>query len=174
MNKLDWTDKMNRLTIKRNNVMSNFIHQASNWTIKHALSLGCNTIVIGNNKEWKRASKMSKVVNQSFVGIPHQMYIRQLQYKAENLGLSVIITEESYTSKYSFLDLEEIKKHEQYKGKRIKRGMFQSSKNKLINADVNDAYNIMRKVFPNAFANEVSGVGLHPSSSKYYLGNMDE
>lgn len=126
------------------------------------MSLGCNTIIVGNNKDWKRESKMSKKVNQSFIGIPHQMYIRQLQYKAENVGLSVVITEESYTSKYSFLDLEEIKKHEQYKGKRIKRGMFQSSKNKLINADVNGAYNIMRKVFSDAFANGVSGVGLNP------------
>ncbi|GKU84752.1 transposase [Niallia sp. NCCP-28] len=162
MNKLDWTDKMNRLTIKRNNIISNFIHQASNWTIKHALSLSCNIVVVGNNKDWKRESKMSKKVNQSFVGIPHQMYIQQLQYKAENVGLSVIITEEPYTSKCSFLDLEDICKHDTYKGKRVKRGMFKSAEGELINADVNGAYNIMRKVFSDAFANGVSGVGLHP------------
>lgn len=162
INNLDWTDRMNNLTIKRNNVISNFIHQASNWTIKHALSLNCNTIVVGNNKDWKRESKMSKRVNQSFVGIPHQMYIQQLQYKAENVGLNVIITEESYTSKCSFLDLEDVCKQSVYKGKRIKRSMFLSAENKLINADVNGAYNIMRKVFSDAFANGVSGVGLHP------------
>ncbi|MBL4951041.1 transposase [Neobacillus sp. YIM B02564] len=105
---------------------------------------------------------MSKNVNQSFVGIPHQMYIDQLKYKAENVGIQVIINEESYTSKCSFLDNEEIKKHKEYKGKRIKRGLFIGSTKKLINADVNGAYNILRKVFPNAFANGIEDVGLHP------------
>ena len=153
---------MNKLTTKRNNIVSNFIHQASNWTIKHAVSLGCNTIVVGNNKGWKQKSKLSKKVNQTFVGIPHQMYIQQLQYKGEEEGLNIVVTEESYTSKCSFLDEEEICKHSSYKGTRLKRGMFKSSAGKLINADVNGSYNIMRKVFPNAFANGVEDVGLHP------------
>ncbi|MBP3041281.1 IS200/IS605 family accessory protein TnpB-related protein, partial [Bacillaceae bacterium Marseille-Q3522] len=130
--------------------------------IKHALLLECNTIVVGNNKDWKRESKMSKKVNQSFVGIPHQLYIEQLKYKAENVGLNVIITEESYTSKCSFLDNEEIKKHISYKGKRFKRGMFRTNDGILINADVNGAYNIMRKVFPDACADGIEDVGLHP------------
>ncbi|WP_041637630.1 hypothetical protein [Anoxybacillus flavithermus] len=58
--------------------------------------------------------------------------------------------------------MEEIKKQKQYKGKRIKRGLFQSEKGTFIHADVNGAYNIMRKVFPKAFANGIEGVGLHP------------
>lgn len=58
--------------------------------------------------------------------------------------------------------MEEIKKQKQYKGKRIKRGLFQSEKGILINADVNGAYNIIRKVFPKAFADGIEGVGLHP------------
>jgi putative transposase len=153
---------MNQLTTKRNNMISNFIHQASHWTIQHALALGCNTIVIGNNKDWKRESKMSKKVNQSFVQIPHQQYIEQLKYKAENVGINVVVMEESYTSKCSFLDHVEIKKHKEYKGKRMERGLFKSEKGILINADVNGAYNILRKVFPDAFANGVEGVGLHP------------
>ncbi|OAO87304.1 transposase IS605 OrfB family [Geobacillus stearothermophilus] len=90
------------------------------------------------------------------------MFIHQLQYKAEEQGVRVIVTEESYTSKCSFLDMEEIKKQKQYKGKRIKRGLFQSEKGILINADVNGAYNIIRKVFPKAFADGIEGVGLHP------------
>ena len=62
------------------------------------------------------------------------------------IGIKLIITEESYTSKCDSLALEEIKKHEMYLGKRIKRGLFQSSIGKLINADVNGSINIMRKV----------------------------
>lgn len=162
MNGLDWTNRMNKLTIKRNNIVSNFIHQASSWVIKHALALNCNTIVVGMNKDWKRESKMSKRVNQSFVQIPHQHFINQLIYKSENKGIRVVVTEENYTSKCSFLDMEKIKKQKEYKGKRIKRGLFQSSDGTLINADVNGAYNILRKAFPNAFADGIEGVALHP------------
>jgi putative transposase len=162
MNQLHWTNRLEHLTTKRNNVVDNFIHHASSLTIKLAKELNCNTIVVGSNKDWKRSSKMSKKVNQSFVSIPHQRYIDQLIYKAEDAGLTVITTEESYTSKCSFLDNEEMKKQEVYKGKRVKRGLFKSSDGILINADVNGAYNIIRKVFPNAFADGIEGVGLHP------------
>ena len=68
-----------------------------------------------------------------------------LKYKCELLGITVIINEESYTSKCSFLDNEKICKHEHYKGRRIKRGLFKTSKGKLINADVNGALNILKK-----------------------------
>lgn len=58
----------------------------------------------------------------------------------------MIFTEESYTSKCSFLDSEPLRKHSIYKGKRIKRGLFRSAKKKLINADLNASLNILRKV----------------------------
>lgn len=61
-------------------------------------------------------------------------------------GISVIVTEESYTSKCSFLDDEDIRKHEEYVGKRIKRGLYKASDGRLINADVNGALNILKKV----------------------------
>ena len=61
-------------------------------------------------------------------------------------GISVIVTEESYTSKCSFLDDEDICKHEEYVGKRIKRGLYKASDGRLINADVNGALNILKKV----------------------------
>jgi putative transposase len=85
-----------------------------------------------------------------------------LKYKCEKHGINITTHEESYTSKCSFLDNEEIKKHDEYQGKRIKRGLFKSSDGKLINADVNGSYNIIRKVFPNAFANGIEGVAVHP------------
>jgi putative transposase len=79
MNGLDWTNKMNNLTIKRNNMIIDLIHKASKSVIEYALSCDANTIIIGNNKDWKRESKMSKKVNQSFIGIPHQEFINKMQ-----------------------------------------------------------------------------------------------
>lgn len=66
-------------------------------------------------------------------------------YKCKLKGIEVVTREESYTSKCSFLDNEPIKKHEEYKGIRIKRGLFKTSKGLLINADLNGALNILRK-----------------------------
>ena len=162
MNNLDYTNKMNNLTIKRNNLVSNIIHKASKLVVDYTLSLGVNTIVIGNNKDWKRESKMSKKVNQSFVGIPHQEFINKIIYKAENVGIKVILIEESYTSGTSFLDGEEPIKQNYNKSRRKFRGLFISNNGVKINADVNGAYQIMKKVFPNVFSNGIEGVGLHP------------
>lgn len=162
MNNLDYTKRINKLTIKRNNKINDFIHKASKWVVDYALALDINTIIIGNNKNWKRESKMSKKVNQSFVGIPHQDFINKIIYKAENVGIKVIITEESYTSGTSFLDGELPIKENYNKSRRIFRGLFRSNKGKLINADLNASYQIIRKVFPEAFAEGIEGVGLHP------------
>jgi transposase len=68
-----------------------------------------------------------------------------LQYKAKLEGINVILQEESYTSKCSFLDNEDIRNHVEYKGKRVKRGLFRTKLNRLINADLNGALNILRK-----------------------------
>lgn len=100
-------------------------------------------LVIGKNDGWKQEIDLGHVTNQNFVQIPH------VTYKAELVGIQVIRTEESDTSKCSFLDDEPVKKHKQYQGKRINRGLFQAGDGRRINADVNGAMNIMRKVFPN-------------------------
>lgn len=81
-----------------------------------------------------------------------------LAYKAQLVGIQVMLTEESYTSKCSFLDGEPIGKREVYVGRRVTRGLFRSSDGRCLNADVNGAYNILRKVFPNAFGNGIEGV----------------
>lgn len=163
VNNLDYTNRMNRLTIKRNNMISDLIHKASKSIIEYALSCGANTIIIGNNKNWKRNSSMSKKVNQSFVGIPHQDLIDKITYKAENIGLNVIVTEESYTSGTSFLDNELPIKENYKKERRIFRGLFKTNKGRLINADVNGSLQIMKKVFSNAFDGyEIEGLGLTP------------
>ncbi len=85
-----------------------------------------------------------------------------LSYKCEKVGIKVRLQEESYTSKCSFLDGEEICKHEAYMGRRVKRGLFKSATGKYINADVNGSYNIMRKAIPNAFANGIEGFVVNP------------
>ena len=162
MNNLDYTKKMNKLTVKRNNMITDLIHKASKSVIEYALSCDANTIVIGNNKDWKRESSMGKNVNQSFVGIPQQKFIDQIIYKAEDVGLSVVVIEESYTSGTSFLDGEIPVKKYYDKSRRIKRGLFKSNGGKLINADLNAAYQIIKKVFPKAFVDGIEDVGLHP------------
>ena len=162
MNNLDYTNRMNKLTIKRNNIITDLIHKASKSIINYALSCDSNTIVIGNNKDWKRNSPMNKKVNQSFVGIPHQMLINQIIYKAENVGIKTIVTEESYTSGTSFLDNELPIKQNYNKSRRIYRGLFKSNNGKLINADVNGSLQIMKKVFPNAFSHGIEDYGFNP------------
>lgn len=162
MNSSNWTKEMNKLTIKRNNMIDDKLHKASKSIIDYALSCEANTIVIGNNKDWKRESKMSKKVNQKFIGIPHQRLIQMIQYKAENVGINVVLTEESYTSGTSFLDNEMPSKQNYNKSRRIHRGLFVSNDGKKINADVNGSLQIIKKVFPNAFSNGIKGIGLYP------------
>ena len=162
MNDKDYTNRMDALTRKRNHKMEDYMHKASRYLIDYARSNSFHTIVIGNNKEWKQNASMSKKVNQSFVGIPHMKFIEMIRYKAQNAGLNVLLTEESYTSGTSFLDEEEPVKKNYNKKRRVHRGLFVSNTGRKINADVNGAYQIMKKVFPKAFADGIEGVALHP------------
>ena len=85
-----------------------------------------------------------------------------LAYKCKLVGIVVIVTEESYTSKCSFLDMEPIKKHERYMGKRVHRGLFRSSDGRCYHADVNGSYNIIRKGVSDAFGKGIVGTAVHP------------
>jgi putative transposase len=102
---------------------------------------------------------MSRQVNQSFVQIPHSMFIKMLEYKCQKYGLNIKITEEAHTSKTSWLDDESPQHHDNYVGKRVKRGLFKSADGMLLNADVNGALQIIRKVFPNAKADGIWACG---------------
>lgn len=145
------TMNMNIQTRKRNNRIKDFFHKTSCMLIKYAKTNDIGTIIIGYNKEWKQESNMGVRNNQAFVSIPHLQLIKMIQYKAELAGIDVVLVDESCTSKCSALDNEPIRKHKTYMGKRIKRGLFQSRKGIKINADVNAAMNILRKVIPTAF-----------------------
>ena len=162
VNKLDYTNKMRKLTLKRTNKVEDYIHKASRFLVDYCRNNEINTIIIGNNKNWKQNSKMSKKVNQNFISIPYCSFIQKVQYKAEEFGIKVIITEESYTSGTSFLDNELPTKENYNKSRRKYRGLFVSNEGIKINADVNGSYQIIKKVFPKAFADGIEGVGLHP------------
>ena len=158
----DWSNRLQILTNKRNNKIDYFLHNASKSIIGWCVYYKIDTIVVGKNDNWKQESKMSKKVNQSFIQIPHALFIEKLTYKADNQGIKVICIEESYTSGTSFLDNELPIKENYNKGRRIKRGLFKSNTGELINADLNGSYQIMKKVFPNAFDNGIEGAGSHP------------
>lgn len=127
------------------------------------VSKNVSTLVVGKNKNWKQDINIGKKNNQNFVNIPHARFIEMIKYKCELKGISVILTEESYTSKCSFVDSEKICKHSEYLGKREKRGLFVSNKGKRINADLNGSLNILKKVIPNCFANGIEGLVVSPS-----------
>lgn len=140
------SNKINSITRKRNNKIKNYLHKASRCIVNHLVSNNVNTLIIGKNDNWKQEMNIGKKNNQNFVSIPHSQFVEMISYKCKLVGIAVMITEESYTSKCSFIDNEEIKHHENYKGKRLKRGLFRTNKGKLINADLNGSLNIMRKV----------------------------
>ena len=160
MNKTDYSKRMDRLTEKRNSKIDDYLHKASRYIINCCLKADIHTIVIGKNKEWKQNSKLSKKVNQNFVQIPFARLIETIQYKAKEQGIAVILTEESYTSGTSFIDNEEPTKENYNKARRIYRGLFVSNKGIKINADLNGAYQILRKVVPEIRWNR--GCVLHP------------
>lgn len=162
VNKLDYTNRMRTLTFKRNNKVEDYIHKASRFVVDYCRNNEINIIIIGNNKNWKQNSNMNKKVNQNFISIPYYSFIQKVQYKAEEFGIQVIITEEGYTSGTSFLDDELPIKMNYNKSRRKHRGLFVSNKGTKINADVNGSYQIIKKVFPKAFAEGIEGVGLHP------------
>lgn len=156
--KTAYTNKLRTLRIKRENKLNDYLHKTSRYIVNHLVSNNINTLIIGYNKEWKQETNISKVNNQKFIQIPYLKLINQLQYKSRLEGINVIIQEESYTSKSSFIDNDFIPTFKsttelnyKFSGKRIKRGLYKSSSGRLINADLNGSLNILRKAVPNAF-----------------------
>jgi putative transposase len=170
LGKTGTTKRMERLTNKRNRRISHYMHQASRYIIDLLVKEGIGTLVIGKNDAWKQECEMGKRNNQNFVQIPHARFISMLTYKAELLGIRVVVTEESYTSKASFLDLDPLPVHKSeddmnytFGGKRVKRGLYRASNGRYIHADCNGSGNIIRKVAPDAFKSEgVEDFAVHP------------
>lgn len=153
-----YSKEMDRLTRKRNAKIEDYMHKASAFIINYCVENYIGNIVIGKNDNWKNEISIGTKNNQNFVSVPFNKIINMIVYKAENFGISVNIVEESYTSKASFLDLDNIPTFEEgrkykFSGKRINRGLYKT-KNIVINADVNGSYNILRKFDDTLFKKE--------------------
>ncbi len=142
----------------RNNFVHNYLHQASRLIVNELLALGVTHVAIGKNEQWKTRINIGKRNNQSFVQIPHAKFIAMLQQKLEAVGITVMVGEESYTSKASFLDWDEIptytpnsKESYKFSGKRVRTKEYRAKDGSRIHADVNGSFNIGRKVIPNSF-----------------------
>jgi len=162
--------ELERVAAKRTRRIDHYMHTASRRLIDLLVAEGIGTLVIGKNPCWKQECKMSRKNNQHFVALPHARFIDMLTYKAKLVGITVLVQEESYTSKASFLDLDPIpvygedededqdweqdqekKKKHVFSGQRVKRGLYKASNKRKFNADINGSYNIMRKALPNVF-----------------------
>lgn len=162
VNGSDWTKQMQSLTNKRYFKMEYFMHCASKWVIDYCVKHNIGTLVIGKNDGWKQKSDMYKVANQTFTQIPYESFLGKLGYKCKDVGIDLVKTEEAYTSGTSFLDDELPIKENYDKSRRVHRGLFRSNNVEYINADVNGAFQIMRKVFSNVKADEIVGAYSHP------------
>ena len=137
--------RLRRLEMKRTCKIKDYLHKTSRRIVELMYNNNIGTCFIGYNDGWKNDVNMGKKNNQNFVSIPYSLLINMLKYKIEEKGGVLVELNEAYTSKCSFLDNEEIKKHESYKGKRVKRGLFLSSDKKALNADINGSLNILKR-----------------------------
>ena len=147
---LGWTQLLDDLTINRNSVVYDYLHKAARFIINYCLANGIGNICVGELKHIKDGVKLGKRNNQNFVNIPLQKFKQLITYKAALVGITIHEINEAYTSKCSALDLEAITKQTHYLGRRITRGLFRGS-HYLLNADVNGALNILRKVIGDGF-----------------------
>ena len=144
-NNANWSKKLDQLTLWRENQISNYFHKVTHHFVNYCIANDIDTVIIGRNQNWKDNINLSKKVNQNFVSIPFGQLYNLLKYKSELNGINYIETEESHTSKCSFIDKEEIRHHDLYAGRRVRRGLFKSKEGAKYNADINGSLNILRK-----------------------------
>ena len=146
------TLRQKRIVRKRNNRINDYLSKAARIIVNYCLNNDIGKLVVGYNEDFQRNSNIGSINNQNFVNIPYGKLRDKLIYLCKLYGIEFKLQEESYTSKASFFDRDEIpiydKENSQkyiFSGKRIKRGLYQTSTGKLINADCNGALNILRK-----------------------------
>jgi len=161
--------QLDRMTTKRNRRVNAYLHTASRRIINLLVEEGIGRIVVGKNPLWKQEVEMGRKNNQEFVQIPHARFIEMLTYKAKLVGIQVVVQEESYTSKASFLDRDSIPTYDpkraekpRFSGKRETRGLYRALNGRRIHADINGSYNIARKAFPDSFGQGIEGAAVHP------------
>ena len=146
------TLRQKRITRKRNNRINDYLSKAARTIVNYCLNNDIGKLVLGYNEDFQRNSNIGSMNNQNFVNIPYGKLRDKLIYLCKLYGIEFKLQEESYTSKASFFDGDEIPIYDKenlqeyvFSGKRIKRGLYQTSAGKLINADYNGALNILRK-----------------------------
>lgn len=149
---------LDQMTAKRTRRVNHYLHTASRRIIDLLVEEGMGVLVIGLNRQWKQGVQLGKQTNQQFVQLPHSRFIDMLTYKAQLVGIRVMVREESYTSQASFLDGDDIPTYDPtrpekpiFSGRRIERGLYRTKAGRRIHADINGSYNTLRKEFPDAF-----------------------
>ena len=146
------SEKLQRITNKRNNRVDDYLKKAARYIVNYCIENDIGTIVCGYNSDFKREIDLGKRTNQQFVQVSFGKLRSQLKCLCERYAMKYIEQEESYTSKASFLDLDEIPVYQaesqekyNFSGRRIYRGLYRTKEGRMINADVNGAANILRK-----------------------------
>lgn len=159
-NKATSSKALNRLYKRRQFFIEDALHKVAKKIVLWCVDRNVSTIIIGKNKGWKQAINIGKTNNQNFVQIPHSLLINYIKTVASKFGITVIEIDEAYTSKASFLDKDLLPIYKPdanitylFSGSRIKRGLYKDGLGRVINADLNGAGNIMRKIISD---NEIS------------------
>lgn len=146
------------LSRKRSEFLRDYFYKTAHYICRLAKGYGIEVIIIGHNKGQKQEINIGKANNQNFVSIPFNMFIAFLRFTAWKYGIALVEREESYTSKASFLNMDDIPTYKQgddtkytFSGKRVYRGLYKTKDGIIINADVNGSANIIRKEYPDAF-----------------------
>jgi len=146
------TKQQAKLERRRENCINDYISKSAKYILDYCIENQIGNIVLGYNKEIQKKSDIGKTNNQNFVGIPFGKLRNKLTYLCDMYGIKLILQEESYTSKASFFDGDSIplysiddKQEYTFSGRRIKRGLYETSQGMLINADINGALNILKK-----------------------------
>ena len=146
------TNRQKAIARDRNNKVNDYMNKAARKVINYCIANDIGALVVGYNETFQRNSHIGKRNNQNFVNIPYGQLRSKLEYLCRLNGIIFVKQEESYTSKSSFWDQDDIPVYNadnpreyQFSGKRVHRGQYKTASGKTINADVNGALNIMRK-----------------------------
>lgn len=161
------TNRMRSLSDKRRRRLEAYYHSATNEVVRELQRAKVGTLVIGYNTGMKTSSRMSKNSNHKFIPIPHKRILDELSVKCEENNIKVLWTEESYTSKSSFVDNDPLPTYGNksddvvFSGVRVSRSMYRTADGRYIPADVNAAFNIIKKIAPaSSFEDVGDGVGI--------------
>lgn len=146
------TNRMFRITEKRNNRTKDIMRKSARYIVDYCIENRIGTVIMGYNPDFKRDVNLGKLNNQTFTSIAFGDFRQLLASLCVRYGIDYVEQEESYTSKASFLDKDELPVYDaehpfdgRFSGRRVHRGLYRTSDRRLVNADVNAAANILRK-----------------------------